>query len=485
MAVQGSVAVAPGSSYFSNTSGHWTLAGQIVPVDYATNTGHGYGPVYRDGILLSTDAQDEFYPRRQVYVYSPNAAGGFEHVAVLQAWDADFYDVSGRTVVVSSSDHLRATTASTNVFTLPAPLLAPEAIAQDFEGRDVSGFTQAGNAGFSLAGSGTGYVFRSAAGGNAIAVLNDSEWRGYGNLEADVKPLAVASGDPWLGLALRYSDANNYYLASIRGTNRLRIERKVDGAISQLAEVVLPFRLNETRHLTFAAEGKHLSAVVTSSEGGVSLSADDTTFGSGSVALMTSRARVDFDNLLARPTPTISIAHKGYRDRNIYGRPWTFSGGHWDEAASDGIPTESEPTMKQTDTSGSASALIGVPVKDQDVRAWLRLNSFGSTNPVASFNLLARYVDARTYYSLSVRSSGQMQIRKTVGGTTTVLKSANFTPGADYQRYDLRVVGHELHAYVEGALIVAAEDGDIAAGIFGLSTYRAAISTWNFDAFQP
>jgi hypothetical protein len=486
MALQGSVAVAPGASYFSNASGYWTLAGRIVPVDFATNTGHGYGPVYRDGILLSADSQDDYYPRRQLYVYAPNTVGGFDHVAILRTgWDVETYDVSGRTVVASSTDYLRASGSVTEVFTLPAPLAAPDAIAQDFESRDVSGFTQEGNAGFALTGAGPGYVFRSAAGGDAIAVVNDSQWRGYENVEADIKPLAVASGDPWLGLALRYADTNNYYLASIRGSNRLRLERRVNASINLIAEVTFPFRLNETRHFTFTADGKHLTAVVSSSEGRAAISADDTTFGAGSVALMTSRARVDFDNVLARPTPTITIANKGYRDYDIYGRPWTFSGGHWDEAASDGSTTTSDSTMKQTDSSGSASAVIGVPVKDQNVVAYVRLDSFGSTNPVSSFNLLARYVDARTYYSLSVRSSGQMQIRKTVGGTTTVLKSGSFAPGADYKRYELRVVGRELHAFADGALILAAQDGDIAAGIYGLSTYRAAISTWQFDAHQP
>jgi hypothetical protein len=484
MALQGSVAVAPGASYFSNASGHWTLSGRVVPVDYATDTGHGYQPVYRDGILLSSDSQDGYQPQGGVYVYAPNTAGGFDHAAILQTgWQPDSYDLSGRTVVVSSSDHVRFVGTVTEVFTLPAPLAAPEAIAQDFETRDVSGFTQEGNAGFALTGAGTGYVFRSAAGGDAIAVMNDSQWRGYEGVEADVKPLAVASGDPWLGLALRYTDANNYYLASIRGSNRLRLTRKVNASTSVIAEVDIPFRLNESRHFTFTAVGKHLTAVVSSSAGRVEVSADDTTFGAGSVALMSSRTRVDFDNVLARPTPAITIANKGYRDYAVYGRPWTFSGGHWDESL-DGT-TESEVAMKQTDNSGSASAVIGVPVKDQDVAAWIRLDSFGSTNPVSSFNLLARYVDARTYYSLSVRSSGQMQIRKTVGGTTTVLESAGFAPGADYRRYELRVVGRELHAFADGALIVTAQDGDIAAGIYGLSTYRAAISTWQFDAHQP
>jgi hypothetical protein len=478
--VQGSVAVATRLNYFRNTNGAWNLAGHIYPVNYASGAGDGEGLVYRDGILLSTDYQPGYQALNRLYVYAPNAAGGLDHVAILEtAYNPDSYDISGRTVVVHSSEYFHPDVPPvTEVFTLPNPLLAPEAIAQDFESRDVSGFAQQGNAAFALVGAGAGYVFRSAAGGNAVAVLNDSQWRGHENVEADLKPLAVASGDPWAGLALRYADANNYYVASIRGSNRLRLERKVAGTIYQIAEVALSFQLNETQHLSFTASGKHLTAVVTGSGGRVEVSADDTAFGAGSVALLTSRARVDFDNVIARPTPAVTLLDKDWQDYQVYGRPFNFSGGQWEGV--DGYAN-----MAQTDTTGNASAVIGVPVKDQNVISRLRLDSFGSTNPVSSFSLLARYVDARTYYSLSVRSSGQLQIRKTVGGTTTVLKSASFTPGSDYRFYELRVVGHELHAHVDGALVLAAQDGDIATGIYGLSTYRAAISTNLVRVDQP
>jgi hypothetical protein len=139
----------------------------------------------------------------------------------------------------------------------------------------------------------------------------------------------------------------------------------------------------------------------------------------------------------------------------------------------------------QTDTAGSASALMGVPVADQDLSATLKLDSFGSSNPVSSFAVLARYVDARTYYSLSVRSSGQIQIRKTVGGVTSVLKAASFAPGAGYRQYGLRLIGRELHAYVDGQLVLAANDGDIAEGAYGLTTYHTALTSSRFYASQP
>jgi hypothetical protein len=278
---------------------------------------------------------------------------------------------------------------------------------------------------------------------------------------------------------LRYTDANNYYVAEIRGSDRLRLARKVGGVLTTIQETYIPFRLNTTSHLSFTVEGRTLIAVFTNNVGSESarLIAEDTTFGGGSVALLTSRARADFDNVLARQTPRFTFADRRYDGMGLYGRDWAFSGSGWDETEGVGL--------KQTNTTGSAFAVIGVPVANQDLRATLKLDSFGSANPVSSFAVMARYADARTYYSLSVRSSGQIQLRKTVGGVTTVLRSASFAPGTGYRQYGLRVIGRELHGYVDGELVLESNDGDIAAGAYGLTTYHTAISSSRFYASQP
>jgi hypothetical protein len=480
VAIQGDVIVAPGNGYFrvDATGHHWDLVGRITPLDYWTGSGRGGRPVWRDGVLLNTDSPDGYRMQSKLYAYSPNAAGGFDHAAVLYTgFTPTDYDVSGRTVVVcGESDDIVVTDTVTRVFTLPDPLVGADAIAQDFETRDVSGITQAGNAGFGLAGTAQSMVLRSAAGGDAIAVLNGSNWRGYEYVEADVTPRAVASGDPWVGLALRYTDANNFYFASIHGSHEMRISRKVNGVVTTLSRVALPFLLTETRRFTFTIDGKSMTAEVTGVDTHEQLTVDDTTFGGGSVALLTSRARADFDNVLARQTARFTFADRRYDDMNLYGREWTFSGAGWNE---------DYLGLKQPDDRGSGSAVIGVPVVDQDLDATLRLDSFGSTNPVSSFAVMARYVDARTYYSLSVRSSGTIQLRKTVGGVTTVLRAANFAPGRGYRQYGLRVIGRELHGYVDGELVLVANDGDISTGAYGLSTYHAAISSSRFYASQP
>ena len=480
VALQGTVAVAPGSSYFRNVNGQWTNQGKLPFIDYATGTGEGSAPVFRDGLLLTSDREDGFRPESRLYVFAPNALGGFDHVAILNTtYTPQDFDVSGRTVVVESLETWTTFNPSIQIFTLPDPIRSPEVIVNDFEARDVSGFTQVGSAGFGLAGAGSTYVYRSAAGGDAVAILNDSNASRYQRAAADLRPLEVASGDPWVGLALRYTDANNYYAATLRSSNVLRIVRKQDGVLTTLGEVFAPFRLNTTRHLSFTADGKKLQAVLSSPDATVPINVEDTSFGSGKVALMSSRTRVDFDNVLAAPSRGVGIVAKSYDDYDFYGRQFKFTGGHWEEQFD-------QFRLAQTDASSSTSAVIGVPTTDQTVTASVQLDSFGSSQPVASFGLLARYVDARTNYSLSVRSSGSLQIRKTVDGVLTVLRGVSFSvaPGS-YHRYEFSVIGNELHASVDGTLVATALEDDIPSGSYGLTTYRSAIGVKSFYSSEP
>jgi len=99
---------------------------------------------------------------------------------------------------------------------------------------------------------------------------------------------------------------------------------------------------------------------------------------------------------------------------------------------------------------------------------------------------LARYVDARNHYYVTVRSTGQIQIRKIVNGVITILGTANFT-AVTGQYYDVRflVINDQLQLYVDRVLTVTAHDRDIAKGQYGIATYRAAANWDAFSVSQP
>jgi hypothetical protein len=142
--------------------------------------------------------------------------------------------------------------------------------------------------------------------------------------------------------------------------------------------------------------------------------------------------------------------------------------------------------LEQRDTSGDARAVIGTPVANQDFIARMRVDAFGASTQGTWVGLLARYVDANNHYYATIRSSGQIQIRKKVNGVITVLATANFITVLG-QYYDVRflVINDQLQLYVNQALVATAHDREIASGKYGLATYRAAGRWDSVAVLQP
>ena len=213
---------------------------------------------------------------------------------------------------------------------------------------------------------------------------------------------------------------------------------------------------------------------------GVTVFDNSLTHGRGGVA--TFMARADFDDVHMTGTDIYPLFERewGQGGQN-YEIGLDVLSGDW-AVQDDGDAEEPQFTgLWQRDTSGNAVAVIGVPVPNQDINARMRLTAYAASRQGAWFGLLARYVDAQNHYYVTVRSTGQIQIRKIVNGVITVLATSNFTalPG---QYYDVRllVINDQLQLYVNNALVANAHDRDLSIGRYGIATYRAAA---NWDAF--
>ena len=122
-------------------------------------------------------------------------------------------------------------------FELPVPLVAPAAIANDFETHDVTDWQPQSGSQFALANTSAGTVYRqSSLVGKSTALLTDSDWANAQSIEADIKPTAVDGSDRWVGLAVRYVDVNNQYYVTLRGSNKVFLQRLVAGSFQTLAE---------------------------------------------------------------------------------------------------------------------------------------------------------------------------------------------------------------------------------------------------------
>ncbi len=485
VALRGATAVSGGGLTFTRSAGVWNFVDDIRPANYGDGAGFVGEPDFRDGVLHTADSSTHRFDEVDVYLYHESRPGHFEHVAVLNTpAESVAHDVSGNTAVAGSVE-LAESGFSIDIFTLPNPIVAPAAIANDFDTRDVSGFQQTPGSQFALATSGSNSVYRqSSLAGESHAVLTDSDWSTQQSIEADLTPTAFDGSDRWFGLAVRYVDAANFYYVTLRSSNRIQLKRMANGVFTTLAEAQLPVALNQKYHVKLTANGPNLSASVDGHGLGEFFGANDTTHSHGRAALMTYRTRVDFDNVYVSPTLPFTLTYKDFSDENDFGpRPFTYVGGTWTLAEDE---HGNKAGDSQTSTAGDVRVFHGATVDDQAIEATLRLDQWGTSPSGTWFGVLARYVDAGNTYYLSVRSTGHLQIRRQLGGSISVLASVPFTvnPG-EFHSYKLSVTGNVLHAYVDGVLLAGATDGSIPRGQYGFGMYRTAATVRGLTATQP
>jgi hypothetical protein len=368
------------------------------------------------------------------------------------------------------------------VFTLPTPLRAPAPLVNDFEDRNISDFTFTGGQ-FVLATRGTNDVLRqSSTAGLAFGVMSGSDWTFEQRVEADITPTSGTGS--WVGLVARYIDADNHYAVRFRDNATYGIYKRVNGVETALHEDYSNHQIVPTFRAKLDVSGNRIS-VDFGFQQGVTVTDNSLTHGRGGVATFLSRA--DFDD----------VHVSGTDPYGLFGRSWGYGGsdyqidmdvlsGTWEVRTDNDPENESQTGLWQDDTSGSAVAVIGIPVPNQDVNARMKLISFGTSQQGAWFGLLARYVDSRNHYYATVRSTGQIQIRKIVNGVVTVLATSAFTAVPD-QYYDVRflVINDQLHLYVDNVLVASAHDSALTIGRYGIATYRTAANWDTFWVLQP
>jgi hypothetical protein len=477
-ALQNDTVVLNDLSYYRRNGTSWNPAGRLRPLDYVRGTGSFGVPRYRDGVVIVSDAPNDAADTWEPYVYMKNAQGGFDHVGVaLIGKYTDTFDVSGNTLVTVEQEFHGDIYTNVSVYELPADRYRPRAIANNFDARDISGFTPSAGSQYSLAGNSSNYLYRqSDAFGDTSSVIASSDWTDYQSIEADLKPNAFSRADSWIGLTVRHVDADNYYFVSLGRDQVARLQRKLDGVVTTLGQSTAPISVGAWTHLRLVADAAGVRVLGLP---GVSLGSADKTLKHGRAGVLTSGARADFDNVVARSTEGFVVFRESppsYGGR----RDFSYVGGHWTLSTS-----LQDRGIKQDDTSGQALAVYGPTLEDESVKSFVRLDGFASSNPVAWYGVLARYVDPNNYYYLSARSSGTLQIRRVVNGVITVLKAVNYTPTPGEKHWlQLNVIGNELTALVDDAVVARAVDDQIPRGRAGIGTYRAAATFDTFAADQ-
>ena len=480
-ALQGATAVGPNGVVWRLTgTSTWTRQGVLTSVDRDNGDGTIFEVKYRNGVLIASESGRSIaFPR----VYIEASPGRFEHVGSLRSYQVmTEYDLSNGTVAAIVTDS-RGTMYDVQVFTLPTPMRAPAPIVNNFEDHDVSDFTFAGGQ-FALATRGSDDVLaQGSSNGLAIATVGGTDWTDTQRVQADITPSFGGTGS-WVGLVARHVDANNYYSVVARADQTFGIYKRVNGVDTLLYESSFIYVSPPILHVTLVVAGNQIR-VDLGDQQGATVTDNSLTHGRGGVATWMSRA--DFDDVHIAATDVYGLF---YREWGYFGDDFSSGldelSGEWlVEEVIDG-PESYLSGLQQRDTSGDARAVIGTPVPNQQLTARMRVDSFGAAPQSAWVGLIARYVDANNFYYVSIRRTGQIQIRRIVNGVVSVLASANFT-AAIRQYYEVRflVINDQLQLYVDGALVASAHDGAIASGRYGLTTYRSKANWDWFSVVQP
>ena len=294
----------------------------------------------------------------------------------------------------------------------------------------------------------------------------------------DPQSPTFGAGDSWAGLVARYTDPDNHYFAAIRANETFGVYKRVNGVNTLLREG--NYYPTTPRRVALTVNDDDITLMIDNQYYPI---AADRSLTRGRAGLATWQARADFDDVQVAATAEYGLFWREWGPYSYtYDIDLTTVGGNWR------VLEDPEGTytlgLSQSDTSGDAVAYVGSPVTNQEIIATVKLDSFRASQQGAWFGLLARYVDSRNQYYVTVRSSGQIQIRKIVNGTISVLASANFTavPGQVYE-LRFRAINDQLQVFVDGAMLASAHDTSISSGRYGLATYRAA-ATWETISVQ-
>ena len=465
-----------GTPVFSAGTGGWRQVGRILATDsFDADGAVGHTKVSGDLVMLNqlNPDQNRFTPR----IFRRVAPGRYDYVAQIPDRNGLLHygtlgmSIDGRYVLTR-----RTTQSDGNVMTvyeLPLEFTAAPTLQDDFETGNGSVWTSLPGSQWRVTAAGPTRVYNQFnTAGDAGALLSGSD-RTDQAIQADMLARSFVGTNRWFGLVTRYTDAANHYYVTLRNSNRVELRRMLNGVFTTLASAPLTVATGRTYRVNLESVGTAHRVYV---DGRQLLVADDDALTHGQAGMKMYRADTVYDNVVVTAGPRTSIRSRAYSWQG-YDRV----GGTWEN---DTIRPDS---ISQVQTTGDARLLAGSPdTTDQVVQARVWLDACGaSSGGQCWYGLFARYVDARTHYYVTLRSSNQLQIRKMVNGVITVLASTPFAVNTSPRRLRFDAIGDRLRVFVDGAPVLEARDSSIPAGQIGVGGYRAAATYAEIASYQP
>jgi hypothetical protein len=464
VAVENDLALLTGTDIFQKGSNTWILRQTLQRPDrlmlFPPKT--YYGPTaaeMRNGLAVTAflggisvyelDGNHRFQERARL-----RAAGKtippYDDPGTAPLWYPHTADISGRRVVLGD-----VYSALVRIFDLPAVLTQPAKVQETFES-GASRWTPIAGSNWAIVPIAGSHVYRqSSTAGDAGAFLGNMDWTNQ-SIQADITPRAFNGNDRWFGLAVRRTDARNYYYLTVRNSNSWQLRKMVNGSFQTLASTGLQVPLDHTYRLRLEAMGKTISVYL---DDNLILQSVDDALTHGQAGLVMYKAAADYDNVIVNPTAPLRLFDYSAEQlwTSLFTSAWSTSEG-WEV---------------QSSTAGDAGRVTGIRTTDQSIEAFVQPLAFDGTD--RWYGLMTRYRDNNNYYYVSLRNSNQISLRKRVNGVTQVLDTAPLavsTGTGHWVRFE--AVQNQLRVYVGGQLMLEATDSALSDGRYGMLMYKAA-----------
>lgn len=147
---------------------------------------------------------------------------------------------------------------------------------------------------------------------------------------------------------------------------------------------------------------------------------------------------------------------------------WTLLSGSWS------VVTDGSKVLRQATLTDNARAQTSSSSwTNQRVSARVKATSFNGSDRFVA--VLARVQSATNYYYATLRSSGKIELKKLVNGSSTTIASKSFSISPNtWYTVRLEVIGNALSLFVNGTQQLTGNDSQFASGRAGLATFFAS-----------
>jgi hypothetical protein len=456
-----------GTHHFHRNGSTWADVEQLR--DYDGWRGFFITSVTVSGLWLAQISASEARGELDVAHVFYKTASGWRQNAVLAVGSHDYlYDIS----IVGQRAIARG--QALYVYDLPAgDPPSPATFQDDFESGASASWTPIAGSQFSVVATGGTHVYRQTSTASDAGAIESRDLVDQ-SITTDVTPRGFQGPDRWVGLFTRYTDEANYYYVTLRDRDQLVLKKMVNGVFTELGRVPVLVNVNQPYRLQLESSGSLHTVYV---DGVRVISAYDSTLAHGHAGFRMYRARADYDNVVIAAGARRALFQSHF-DASFEIDPIERLSGAWSVFNNVG-----SFELLQSSTSTTARAIVGDVTDDQVLQTKLSIRAFGTGSAWAG--LMARFVDTNNYYYLTLRASGELSLRKLVGGAITVLGSVPFVATSQPAYFRLEVVGTKLRVYVNDVLLLERSDATFARGSSGFMTYNTAAAYDDYIAYQP